>query len=709
MFGLNLENHFAKLGDGFFTQQSAEKVAVRPQLLHANASAASLIDLDPAIFADPRFAAAMAGNIPLEGFAPLATVYSGHQFGVWAGQLGDGRALLIGQVRNARGDLWDIQLKGAGRTLYSRSADGRAVLRSSIREYLCGEAMHALGIPTSRALSLVATGETVMREAPEPGAVIARLAPSHVRFGHFEHFHYAGKAEMVRALLDHVIAAHFPGLSDAEFFGEAVRRTAVMVAQWQAVGFAHGVMNTDNMSILGLTLDYGPFGFMDGYDPHFICNHTDSQGRYSVINQPGVAHWNLRALAAALSRVVPAEALVAELKNFEHYFATQYRLLLRAKLGLVRDGELVATAAVHLGGRLLVVDPVGCITRLDPAGRRLALRAGFDWQVGSLVQPGQLQLLADSMADALVRVLRHQCGLRDVTELLLTDPLPAVSDIDGLMFSGGVGEYVYHRESRDFGDLGKLFGEALRLRLDAGALPWALLPAGECLRATVLGASEYSVQLSGNTTFVSNPGVLLPRKNLQVVPLAFALPERIESAEVARALTRSFLRHDLREGEQDNAISLRWSGTPNYARLAALADGLLAALPRSLAAGRALYLVADGDIAQTLGHLLQEDPRVRGEVLVIDGVTLWGFDFIDLGRIRMPSRTVPVTIKSLVFSEDPRAHGKSDPAHAQGHRHEHDHSHAHGHDHGHSHSHGHDPSHGHDHGHPHSHDHGHTA
>ena len=377
------------------------------------------------------------------------------------------------------------------------------------------------------------------------------------------------------------------------------------------------------------------------------------------------------------------------------------------KLGLVRDGELVATAAVHLGGRLLVVDPVGCITRLDPAGRRLALRAGFDWQVGSLVQPGQLQLLADSMADALVRVLRHQCGLRDVTELLLTDPLPAVSDIDGLMFSGGVGEYVYRRESRDFGDLGKLFGEALRLRLDAGALPWALLPAGECLRATVLGASEYSVQLSGNTTYVSNPGVLLPRKNLQVVPLAFALPERIESAEVARALTRSFLRHDLREGEQDNAISLRWSGTPNYARLAALADGLLAALPRSLAAGRALYLVADGDIAQTLGHLLQEDPRVRGEVLVIDGVTLWGFDFIDLGRIRMPSRTVPVTIKSLVFSEDPRAHGKSDPAHAPGHRHEHDHSHAHSHDHGHSHSHGHDHGHGHDH--THSHDHGHTA
>jgi uncharacterized protein YdiU (UPF0061 family) len=348
-----MENHFARLGEGFFTAMPAEKVGTRPLLLHANAGAAALIDLDPAAFADPRFTAAMAGHLPLEGFESLAQVYSGHQFGVWAGQLGDGRALLIGQVRNRRGELWDIQLKGAGRTPYSRFADGRAVLRSSIREYLCSEAMAALGIPSSRALSLVATGETVAREKPEPGAVIARLAQSHVRFGHFEHFHHAGKPEAVRALADHVIAEHFPGLDHAGFYAEVVRRTAMLVAQWQAVGFAHGVMNTDNMSILGLTLDYGPFGFMDGYDPDFICNHTDEGGRYSVINQPGVAHWNLRALAVALSRLVPAQTLVDSLDGFERHFAACYRALMRAKLGLGRDeadddrliGDLLAAMA----------------------------------------------------------------------------------------------------------------------------------------------------------------------------------------------------------------------------------------------------------------------------------------------------------------------------------------------------------------------------
>jgi uncharacterized protein YdiU (UPF0061 family) len=339
MFGLNFENHFARLGPDFFTAMPAQRVGVRPQLLHANPAAAALLDLDPAVFADPRFTLAMAGHLPLEGFNPLAMVYSGHQFGVWAGQLGDGRALLVGQVRNGRGELWDIQLKGAGQTPYSRFADGRAVLRSSIREYLCGEAMHALRVPTSRALSLVATNEAVQRETREPGAVIARLAPSHIRFGQFEHFHYAGKADHVKALMDHVIAEHMPGLDHAQFFGEVVRRTAIMVAHWQAVGFAHGVMNTDNMSILGITLDYGPFGFMDGYDPAFICNHTDEQGRYAVINQPGIAHWNLRALALALSRVVPVEALVEQLNIFEAHFAGHYRALMRAKLGLVREEE----------------------------------------------------------------------------------------------------------------------------------------------------------------------------------------------------------------------------------------------------------------------------------------------------------------------------------------------------------------------------------
>ena len=363
------------------------------------------------------------------------------------------------------------------------------------------------------------------------------------------------------------------------------------------------------------------------------------------------------------------------------------------KLGLVDKGELIATAAVHLGGRLLVVDDQGRITRLDPAGQMHARRVGFNWQLGSLVTRAQLAQVAEGMADALMRIVSGLFSEADFAELLLTDPLPGLQGVSGVMFSGGVGEYVYRREARDFGDLGQLFGHAVRARLDAGALRWPLLPAGECLRATVLGASEYSVQLSGNTTYVAKPGALLPRKNLQVVPLALALPEVIDAAAVSQALKQSLQRHDVIEGAQDNAYSLRWSGPPSYARLAALADGLLSALPNTLQSGRALYVVADGDIALTLGHLIQDDPRVTGEVLVIDGITLWGFDFIDLGRIRMPSLTVPVTIKSLVFSEDPRSHGKSDASewhsHGDGPLHHHGQGAEHPHDHGAEHPHGH--------------------
>ncbi len=340
-FGLNLENHYAGLPEDFYTRMPAEKVGTAPRLIHANPQAAALLDLDPALFGDPAFVEVLSGHRPLESFAPLAMVYSGHQFGVWAGQLGDGRALMIGQVRNSADELWDVQLKGAGKTPYSRFGDGRAVMRSTIREYLCSEAMAALGIPTSRALAIVATGETVMREAPEPGAVLTRLARSHVRFGHFEHFFHRGEKDKVRVLADHVIAEYFPEMigDHAAWYGEVVRRTAVMVAQWQAVGFAHGVMNTDNMSILGLTIDYGPYGFLDAYDPQFICNHTDTQGRYSFINQPVIAHWNLRALALALSDLIPTETLIEKLATFEAHFGGTYHALMRAKLGLTREVE----------------------------------------------------------------------------------------------------------------------------------------------------------------------------------------------------------------------------------------------------------------------------------------------------------------------------------------------------------------------------------
>src|SRR4051812_32443451 len=251
-FGLKLEHHYARLPGEFYTLMPAEQLGVKPRLIHANSKSAALIGLNPACFSDPDFVQVFSGHAPLEDFSPLAMVYSGHQFGVWAGQLGDGRALLIGQARNTAGELWDIQLKGAGTTPYSRFGDGRAVMRSTIREYLCSEAMAALDIPTTRALAIVATNEQVHREAPEPGAVLTRLARSHVRFGHFEHFFHGGRHEQVRQLADYVIAEFFPGLAGdhAAWFSEVVKRTAELMACWQAAGFAHGVMNTDNMSIL---------------------------------------------------------------------------------------------------------------------------------------------------------------------------------------------------------------------------------------------------------------------------------------------------------------------------------------------------------------------------------------------------------------------------------------------------------------------------
>ncbi|HWY63536.1 MAG TPA: YdiU family protein [Rhizomicrobium sp.] len=334
------DNLFARLPGDFYTKMAPEGAGARPLLIHANQKAAALVGLDPAFFSDPAFAEIFSGHRPYPGGDPLAMVYSGHQFGAWAGQLGDGRALLIAQVRNAQGELWDVQLKGAGKTPYSRFGDGRAVMRSTIREYLCSEAMAGLGIPTTRALAVMATNEKVHRETPEPGAVLTRLARSHIRFGHFEHFHHGGRPDLVRILADHVIGEYMPEFAGDHpaWFGEVVKRTAHLIAAWQAAGFAHGVMNTDNMSILGLTMDYGPFGFLDAYEPGFICNHSDDTGRYAFDMQPAIAHWNLRALALALSSLIPTPALVVALDTYESLFRERYRALMRAKLGLVRDG-----------------------------------------------------------------------------------------------------------------------------------------------------------------------------------------------------------------------------------------------------------------------------------------------------------------------------------------------------------------------------------
>jgi uncharacterized protein YdiU (UPF0061 family) len=281
---------------------------------------------------------------------PFAALYGGHQFGVWAGQLGDGRAIALGEITNKRGEPWEIQLKGAGQTAYSRFADGRAVLRSTIREFLASEAMDALGIPTTRALAMSAGDEPVLRESVERAAAVIRMAPSFVRFGSFEIFHYRKQHADVKVLADYVIDRFFPdaGSGDeryARFFAEVVRRTATLMAHWQAVGFAHGVMNTDNFSILGLTLDYGPYGFMEAYEPGFICNHTDESGRYAFDRQPTIGLWNCYALAEALSSLVPKAGLESALARYEGVYRETFMDLMRAKLGLSQprddDADLV--------------------------------------------------------------------------------------------------------------------------------------------------------------------------------------------------------------------------------------------------------------------------------------------------------------------------------------------------------------------------------
>ncbi len=347
------------------------------------------------------------------------------------------------------------------------------------------------------------------------------------------------------------------------------------------------------------------------------------------------------------------------------------------KLALVENGKVLATAAVHIGGRLLVVDDDLRIVRLDPAGKHLASLAGFSWNRGDVITREDMRTLAEWMANALVTAIHSRRIPDDIQHLYLTEMLPELKDdgqMRGVMVSGGVAEYVYGREMRDFNDLGRPLGRALRKKLDAGALPWKLLPAGECIRATALGASEYSVQLSGNTTYITDPASLLPRRNLQVLQPVYEFREAVDSAEIARAIRSHFTAFDLVEGEREVALAFRWRGAPSYERISAFAAGILQGLERTLAAGKPLFIVIDGDIAQTLGAILREEMGVKGEILVIDGVTLWDFDYVDLGRIRMPSFTVPVTVKSLVFSEDPRQpQGHRGRLHSHGHGHPHRH------------------------------------
>ncbi len=341
---------FAALGEPYSTAIPARPLPT-PSLLHVNTALADQLGLSSSI-ASPEFTALMAGNTAWSGYDSRASVYAGHQFGQFVPQLGDGRALLIGEIDDRHGQPQELQLKGAGPTPYSRHADGRAVLRSSIREYLCSEAMHGLGIPTTRALALVGSPQPVRRETVETAAVVCRVAPSFLRFGHFEFWYYRGEAERLKPLADLLIDQHFPeftGKPDrhALWLTEVVRRTAVLMAQWQAVGFCHGVMNTDNFSALGLTIDYGPFGFLDAFDSHHICNHSDDSGRYAWDRQPVIGHWNSTKLLQACLPLLADEpkAAVERAQPIADSYPDAYgKAMLKqwtAKLGLreLRDGD----------------------------------------------------------------------------------------------------------------------------------------------------------------------------------------------------------------------------------------------------------------------------------------------------------------------------------------------------------------------------------
>ncbi|CNE09067.1 selenoprotein O [Yersinia rohdei] len=333
---LQFNNSYEQQLSGFYTPLQPTPLQGARLLYHSEPLAQEL-ELDASWFSAPK-SAVWAGERVLPGMKPLVQVYSGHQFGMWAGQLGDGRGILLGEQQLSDGRSMDWHLKGAGLTPYSRMGDGRAVLRSVIREFLASEALHHLGIPTSRALTIVTSDHPVYREQAERGAMLLRVAESHVRFGHFEHFYYRQQPAQVKQLADYVIARHWPQWAGQEdgyllWFTDVVKRTARLMAHWQTVGFAHGVMNTDNMSILGITMDYGPFGFLDDYDPGYICNHSDHQGRYAFDNQPAVALWNLHRLGQALSDLLSAEQLQQGLAAYEPELMAAYGQQMRAKLG----------------------------------------------------------------------------------------------------------------------------------------------------------------------------------------------------------------------------------------------------------------------------------------------------------------------------------------------------------------------------------------
>lgn len=344
---LSFDNSFSKLPTALHRSVAPTPIA-NPVLALVSDDCAALLNLDTTDSA--RWLQCFSGQKLASGMTPVAQKYTGHQFGVYNPELGDGRGLLLGEVINQHGERWDLHLKGAGQTPFSRMGDGRAVLRSSLREFFASEALHHLGVPTTRALCVLASDEPVMREQPETAATLLRVARSHIRFGHFEYLFHSQQHELLRQFSDYVLARHYPDCKNAPqpyaaMFASIVERTAQLMAHWQAIGFAHGVMNSDNFSICGDSFDFGPYAFLDGFDPALICNHSDWQGRYAFNRQVQIGLWNLNALALALSPLIEREILTATLQGYEEIFHTHYLYLLGSKLGLQQaddeDAELI--------------------------------------------------------------------------------------------------------------------------------------------------------------------------------------------------------------------------------------------------------------------------------------------------------------------------------------------------------------------------------
>ncbi len=351
------------------------------------------------------------------------------------------------------------------------------------------------------------------------------------------------------------------------------------------------------------------------------------------------------------------------------------------KYAILEGGQVTATAALHIGGRLHVYDAAQTLTRLEPAGQALAKQAGFDWQLGRVVTEAEKDAVADWMANGIIAAVSGQVLPAGLASFWLTDPLPRVEDIDAVMFSGGVSEFVYGHEQRDFGDMGKLVGSKLTAMVSKGILPWVALPAGTGIRATALGLSEYSVQLSGNTIYVPTPKLVLPRRNLRVIQPDYEFSETVDSQAIALAINECLKKFDVKHGEDEFVLAFHWRGTPRYERIAAFAKGLALGMPDAMQSDRPVYVVMDGDIARTLGRILQHELHVKAPLLIVDGVNLADFDYIDFGSVRVPSNTVPITIKSLLFSKDPRM--MHDHMHGNDHDHDHPHDHAHPHYHPH--------------------------